>query len=68
MLRPDPRTPDDTTPSIAEGSKPTEPEVSPKSGLRIPRRFTTEGIHPFDEIEWVQRDAVITNERCEIAF
>jgi ribonucleoside-diphosphate reductase alpha chain len=28
-------------------------------GLRFERRFTTEGTHPFDEVEWEERDAVI---------
>ncbi len=37
---------------------------SPKTGLRglsIERRFSREGTHPFDEIEWEIRDAVIGN-------
>jgi ribonucleoside-diphosphate reductase alpha chain len=28
-------------------------------GLTVERRFTTPGIHPFDEVEWELRDAVI---------
>src|SRR3954447_5696980 len=28
-------------------------------GRAIERRFTREGVHPFDEIEWEVRDAVI---------
>ncbi len=35
---------------------------SPKTGLKglsIERRFSTPGVHPFDEIEWEIRDAVI---------
>ncbi|MEK6328608.1 MAG: vitamin B12-dependent ribonucleotide reductase [Actinomycetota bacterium] len=28
-------------------------------GLRVERRFTSPGVHPFDEIEWEIRDAVI---------
>ena len=28
-------------------------------GLAIDRRFSSPGIHPFDEIEWEIRDAVI---------
>src|SRR3954470_10450363 len=28
-------------------------------GLAIERKFTREGVHPFDEIEWDVRDAVI---------
>jgi ribonucleoside-diphosphate reductase alpha chain len=30
-------------------------------GLRFKRYFTTEGRHPFDDIEWEVRDAVIPN-------
>ncbi len=30
-----------------------------QEGLRIERRFTTPGVHPFDEIEWETRDAII---------
>jgi ribonucleoside-diphosphate reductase alpha chain len=35
---------------------------TPKNGLRglsIERRFSTPGVHPFDQIEWEIRDAVI---------
>ncbi len=37
---------------------------SPKNGLQglsVERRFSTAGVHPFDEIEWELRDAVIGN-------
>ncbi len=30
-----------------------------RGGLTVERRFTTPGVHPFDEIEWELRDAVI---------
>src|SRR4249919_2020563 len=33
--------------------------VTQSSGLRVERRYTREGVHPFDEIEWDVRDAVI---------
>ncbi|MDQ5815250.1 MAG: vitamin B12-dependent ribonucleotide reductase [Actinomycetota bacterium] len=37
--------------------------------LKIRRHFTTEGVHPYDELEWELRDAVIQNFRTgEIAF
>ncbi len=37
--------------------------------LEIKRHFTTEGVHPFDEVEWDLRDAVIQNYRTgEVAF
>ncbi|HKF81613.1 MAG TPA: vitamin B12-dependent ribonucleotide reductase, partial [Solirubrobacterales bacterium] len=38
--------------------------ASPKNGLQglsIERRFSTPGVHPFDQIEWEIRDAVIGN-------
>jgi ribonucleoside-diphosphate reductase alpha chain len=38
--------------------------TSPKNGLKglsIERRFSTAGVHPFDQIEWETRDAVIGN-------
>src|SRR6201985_2312336 len=37
---------------------------TPKNGLKglsIERRFSTAGVHPFDQIEWEIRDAVIGN-------
>ena len=30
-----------------------------RSGLTVERRFTTPGTHPFDEVEWELRDAII---------
>jgi ribonucleoside-diphosphate reductase alpha chain len=32
-------------------------------GLRVKRYFTTPGIHPYDQIEWETRDAIIPNFR-----
>src|SRR4051794_32969091 len=32
-------------------------------GIGIRRYFTTEGVHPYDEVEWEERDARITNYR-----
>ena len=37
-------------------------------GLKIPRLFTREGRHPFDEIEWDRRDAAIKNDKGETIF
>ena len=33
-----------------------------KKGLRLERFFTHEGVHPYDEVEWELRDAVIPGE------
>jgi len=38
-----------------------ERDVSAGTGLRFKRYFTKDGTHPFDEIEWETRDAVIPN-------
>jgi ribonucleoside-diphosphate reductase alpha chain len=35
---------------------------APRKGLRLERHFTHEGVHPYDEIEWELRDAVIPGE------
>ena len=34
-----------------------------RKGLKIKRVFTTEGIHPYDTLEWERRDVVMTNWR-----
>jgi len=34
-----------------------------RNGLQVRRLFTTEGVHPYDELTWERRDAVITNWR-----
>ncbi|HEX9823859.1 MAG TPA: LAGLIDADG family homing endonuclease [Actinomycetota bacterium] len=36
-------------------------DVKPKAGLSFKRHFTSEGTHPFDEVEWETRDALIPN-------
>ena len=53
--------------AIAEIPQQTVPGVAPassasKKGLRLERYFTKEGVHPYDEIEWELRDAVIPGE------
>src|SRR5712692_9610747 len=35
---------------------------APRKGLRLERYFTHEGVHPYDEVEWELRDAVIPGE------
>ena len=34
-----------------------------QTGIDIRRQFTTEGVHPYDEVTWERRDARITNFR-----
>src|SRR5437763_5135664 len=35
----------------------------PSAGLTVRRVFTTEGVHPYDQVAWEQRDVVMTNWR-----
>ncbi|MEN3359673.1 MAG: ribonucleoside-diphosphate reductase alpha chain, partial [Mycobacteriales bacterium] len=37
--------------------------VYPEHGLRVARVYTTEGVHPYDEVNWERRDVVMTNWR-----
>ncbi|SFM77039.1 ribonucleoside-diphosphate reductase class II [Pseudonocardia ammonioxydans] len=34
-----------------------------RRGLTVQRVFTTEGVHPFDQVDWERRDVVMTNWR-----
>ena len=34
---------------------------SERRGLTFTRHFTSDGVHPYDEVEWEVRDAVIPN-------
>ncbi|OYO22033.1 ribonucleoside-diphosphate reductase, adenosylcobalamin-dependent [Enemella dayhoffiae] len=36
-------------------------KASTRRGLTIERVFTTEGVHPYDEVKWERRDIVQTN-------
>ncbi len=51
---------------VAPGASDRVP--NPRDGLRIPRRFTRPGTHPYEEVEWELRDALITNDRGEVSF
>jgi ribonucleoside-diphosphate reductase alpha chain len=43
-------------------------ELTRTTGLAVTRRFTRDGIHPFDEVTWERRSAIIGNERGETVF
>ncbi|MBK0868553.1 MAG: vitamin B12-dependent ribonucleotide reductase [Saccharopolyspora sp.] len=41
-----------------------EPETGAHTeGIRVQRVYTTEGVHPYDEVAWERRDVVMTNWR-----
>jgi ribonucleoside-diphosphate reductase alpha chain len=46
----------------------TDAKGHPVKGLEWPRRHTTAGIHPYDEIEWELRNAAISSETGKTVF
>ncbi|MEI6518572.1 MAG: vitamin B12-dependent ribonucleotide reductase [bacterium] len=42
--------------------------ADPAGAMRITRYFSTEGVHPYDEVEWDYRHANITAENGEVIF
>jgi ribonucleoside-diphosphate reductase alpha chain len=45
--------------AITELPRQSVQNEGPRKGLRLERFFTTEGVHPYDEIEWERRDSKI---------
>jgi ribonucleoside-diphosphate reductase alpha chain len=43
-------------------------ETSRGRGLKFERWFTSPAAHPFDEVEWERRSAVITNDKGQVVF
>ena len=55
---------DRTTPAAGRTERAAEGQpVYPANGLRIERVYTTDGVHPYDEVTWERRDIVMTNWR-----
>src|SRR4029078_12977816 len=46
----------------------TDPNGKPTKGLTFEPRWTTPGIHPYDEITWERRDASVGNESDKSVF
>src|SRR4026208_1376278 len=70
MLEREPRpSKDDRSVQVpADMNTPSSSTPSPRDGMRFVRRFTKPGVHPFDEVEWELRDAVISSSKGEVAF
>ncbi len=49
-------------------SKEEETEQSEMMKMKFDHYFSHQGVHPFDEIDWELREALITNERGEVIF
>ncbi|MBC6447610.1 vitamin B12-dependent ribonucleotide reductase [Actinokineospora xionganensis] len=52
----------ETVGTPAKGDR-AERNGTPKQGLSVQRVYTTEGVHPYDEVTWEHRDVVMTNWR-----
>src|ERR687896_199946 len=39
-----------------------------QKGISVERYFTRPGVHPFAEVEWEKRSAVISGEKGEVVF
>src|SRR6267142_1027800 len=48
--------------AITELPRQSVPAEGARKGLRVERYFTTDGVHPYDQIEWERRDAKIGGE------
>jgi ribonucleoside-diphosphate reductase alpha chain len=70
MLEREPRPAKDDRSVQVPGERSAAPSgtPSPKDGMRCVRRFTKPGVHPYDEVEWELRDAVISSGTGEVAF
>jgi ribonucleoside-diphosphate reductase alpha chain len=45
-----------------------ESVASKRKGIKVKRYFTRPGVHPFAEIEWEKRSAMISGEKGEVVF
>ena len=50
------------------GEARTAPHATTRTGLSFRRHFTKAGRHPFDEVTWELRSAVINDERGQPVF
>src|SRR5256714_927628 len=48
---------------ITAGKQRSRANGAAVGGLRVGRVWTTDGVHPYDEVEWERRDVVMTNWR-----
>ncbi len=59
----------ETTRSANGRAEARRPRGGKNAGLTVERVFTTEGVHPYDEVSWERRDVVQTNWRTgEVVF
>lgn len=46
----------------------TSPAAGKRRGVGIKRYFTRPGVHPYSEVEWEKRSAVISGEKGDVVF
>ena len=49
------------TETVNSGAQGTAKKSAKHSGLVLERLWTTEGVHPYDQVSWERRDVVQTN-------
>src|SRR2546427_6118219 len=49
--------------SSGSGGAKAKGRATTGNGLHVERVWTTEGVHPYDEVTWERRDVVLTNWR-----
>src|SRR3954462_2119877 len=57
MLRCSPQRPSERRKLMPKAT--SKAAITPEKGLVIERRFTSPGVHPYDQLEWETRDAII---------
>jgi ribonucleoside-diphosphate reductase alpha chain len=68
MLHPDLQSAPEVQSSSSVSDIPVPEMSNMKEGLRVQRRYTKPGVHPYEELEWEMRDAVINNSKGEVTF
>ena len=58
----------DTTPLTEKTQTSTKVSTKETKGIPYKRYFAKKGTHPYDEIEWELRDAIISNEKGAVVF
>src|SRR4051794_30581499 len=53
--------------SVVSGAVESKGHADP-SGMAVPRVFSTEGVSPFDQVDWELRTAEIKDERGKVIF
>ncbi len=58
----------ETRPTTTRDENAQSGHAHEQHGLHFERYFSTEGVHPFDQVEWELRAATISNEKGEKIF